>query len=94
VPPLADLTVNEVSTALTSAGLALGEVKGDPAGFAVRAEVDGTALAAGDTLPRGTPVDVTFEAPPPETTTTTTTPPTTEPATTVAATEAAATPTG
>jgi hypothetical protein len=68
VPPLGGLTVAEVTTALTDAGLTLGEVKGDPAGMAVLAELDGMSLAAGVTLPRGTPVDVTFEVPPPPTT--------------------------
>jgi serine/threonine-protein kinase len=90
LPPLAALTVAEVTTALTDAGLTLGEVKGDAAGMAVIAEVEGTSLAAGATLPRGTPVDVTFEVPPPPTTIPpeTTVPPTTE---APAATEAPAT---
>ena len=63
VPPLADLTVQQVSDALTAAGLVLGDVLGDPAGVAVLAEVDGTPLVANVTLPRGTAVDVTFEVP-------------------------------
>lgn len=68
VPPLADLTVQQTEEALTAAGLVLGEVLGDPAGIAVKAEVDGTVLVANVMLPRGTAVDVTFEVPPPPST--------------------------
>jgi len=68
VPPLAALTVQQVSDALTAAGLVLGEVKGDPAGVAVLAEVDGASIGADVQLPRGTAIDVTFEVPPPPTT--------------------------
>lgn len=69
VPPLAALTVQQTTDALVAAGLTLGTVKGDPTGFAVLAEVDGQAIGAGITLPRGTAIDVTFEVPPPPTTT-------------------------
>jgi serine/threonine-protein kinase len=87
VPALAELTVDQATAALEAAGLTIGEVKGDPAGFAVLAEFDGQALTASSTLPRGSAVDVTFEVPPPPTTTTppttvppeTTTPPTSAP---------------
>ena len=78
VPPLGGLTVAEVTASLTGAGLTLGEVNGDSAGIATLAEADGVTLAGGDPLPRGTPIDLTFEVPPPPTTTppeTTTTPP-------------------
>jgi eukaryotic-like serine/threonine-protein kinase len=65
VPPLADLTQQQVADALAAAGLVLGAVDGDPAGVAVLAQVDGTSIGAGISLPRGTAVDVTFEVPPP-----------------------------
>lgn len=68
VPPLAALTVQQVSDALTAAGLVLGEVKGDPTGVAVLAEVGGQSIGADVSLPRGTAIDVTFEVPPPPTT--------------------------
>ncbi len=68
VPPLAALTVQQASDALTAAGLVLGEVKGDPTGLAVLAEVDGQSIGADVQLPRGTAIDVTFEVPPPPTT--------------------------
>jgi len=68
VPPLADLTVEQASAALQAAGLVLGEVKGDPAGFAVLAEVDGVSIGANVSFPRGTAIDITFEVPPPPTT--------------------------
>jgi serine/threonine-protein kinase len=80
VPPLAALTVQQATDALTAAGLTMGTVKGDPTGLAVLAEVDGQSIGADVTLPRGTAVDITFEVPPPPTTvppetTTTTAPP-------------------
>jgi serine/threonine-protein kinase len=69
VPPLADLTVQQVTDALAAAGLKLGKVKGDPAGLAVLAEVKGASIGADATEPRGTAIDVTFQVPPPPTTT-------------------------
>ncbi len=60
--------MQQVGDALTAAGLVLGEVKGDPAGVAVLAEVDGASIGADVQLPRGTAIDVTFEVPPPPTT--------------------------
>jgi serine/threonine-protein kinase len=96
VPALAGLTVEQVATALTNSGLALGEAKGDPDGFAVLAEVNGESIGADVSLTRGTEIDVTFEVPPPPPTTTTvpetTAPPTEETATPTA--EAPPTPTG
>lgn len=68
VPPLAALTVQQASDALTAAGLVLGQVKGDPTGVAVLAEVGGQSIGADVSLPRGTAIDVTFEVPPPPTT--------------------------
>jgi serine/threonine-protein kinase len=69
VPPLAALTVQQTTDVLATAGLTLGVVKGDPTGLAVLAEVNGQAIGAGITLPRGAAVDVTFAVPPPPTTT-------------------------
>jgi serine/threonine-protein kinase len=68
IPALADLNLQQVTAVLNGAGLALGQVKGDPAGVTVLAEVDGQALAAGVLLPRGTAIDVTFAVPAPPTT--------------------------
>ncbi|MEI6400834.1 MAG: PASTA domain-containing protein [Actinomycetota bacterium] len=70
IPALADLNLQQVTAVLNGAGLALGQVKGDPAGVTVLAEVDGQALAAGVLLPRGTAVDVTFAVPAPPATAT------------------------
>lgn len=75
VPSLAGLTVAEATDALTKAGLTIGQVKGDPTGLAVLAEVDGVSIGADVTFPRGTAIDITFEVPPP--------PPTIPPETTV-----------
>jgi eukaryotic-like serine/threonine-protein kinase len=77
VPPLASLTVQQATDALTAAGLKLGKVKGDPAGLAVLAEVKGQSIGANVQLPRGTAVDITFQVPPPPSTTTTIAPSTT-----------------
>jgi beta-lactam-binding protein with PASTA domain len=65
VPPLADLTVDQVRAALEGAGLVLGEVRGDPAGITVQADVGGQTIGAGAVFPRGTAVDVTFQVPVP-----------------------------
>lgn len=79
VPPLAGLSPSEATSALEAAGLAVGVVKGDPAGVNVLAEVNGASIGAGASFPRGTAIDLTFEVPPPPTTlppeTTTTTVP-------------------
>jgi eukaryotic-like serine/threonine-protein kinase len=78
IPALAELDLQEATAALEAAGLAVGAVKGDPAGVNVLAEVDGTAIGAGATFPRGTAIDLTFAvpAPPP-----TEVPPSTDPPT-------------
>jgi beta-lactam-binding protein with PASTA domain len=68
VPPLADLTLQQASDALLAAGLVLGEVKGDPAGVNILAEVDGVSIGANASFPRGTAIDLTFGQPPPPTT--------------------------
>ncbi len=65
VPPLAGLTVDQARAALEGAGLVLGEVKGDPAGLNVLAEVGGQSIGGGASFPRGTAVDLTFEVPAP-----------------------------
>jgi serine/threonine-protein kinase len=77
VPPLADLGVDEARAALEAAGLVLGQVKGDPAGVNVLAEVNGVSIGADASFPRGTVVDLTFAvpAPPPVETTPTSAPP-------------------
>lgn len=68
IPALADLNLQQVTAVLNGAGLAVGQVKGDPAGITVLAEANGQVLAAGALLPRGTAVDVTFAVPTPATT--------------------------
>lgn len=70
VPPLAELTVDQARAALEAAGLVLGQVKGDPAGVNVLAEVGGSSIGGGAVFPRGTAIDLTFAVP---------TPPSTEP---------------
>ncbi|MFN8022010.1 MAG: PASTA domain-containing protein [Acidimicrobiales bacterium] len=70
VPSLANLTVDEARAALEAAGLVLGQVKGDPTGVNVLAEVAGQSIGGGAVFPRGTAIDLTFEVP---------TPPSTEP---------------
>lgn len=65
VPPLADLGVDQVRAALEAAGLVLGEVRGDPAGVTVQADVGAQTIGAGAVFPRGTVVDVTFQVPAP-----------------------------
>jgi beta-lactam-binding protein with PASTA domain len=68
IPALADLNLQQVTSVLNGAGLAVGQVKGDPAGITVLAEANGQVLVAGALLPRGTAVDVTFAVPTPATT--------------------------
>jgi serine/threonine-protein kinase len=68
IPALADLNLQQVTAVLNGAGLAVGQVKGDPAGITVLAEANGQVLAAGALLPRGTAGDVTFAIPTPATT--------------------------
>jgi serine/threonine-protein kinase len=67
IPALADLNLQQVTAVLNGAGLAVGQVKGDPAGITVLAEANGQVLVAGALLPRGTAVDVTFAVPTPVT---------------------------
>lgn len=63
VPALAELNVQQATDALAAAGLVIGQVKGDPAGVNVLAEVGGVSIGAGATFPRGTAIDLTFEVP-------------------------------
>ncbi|MCU1361141.1 MAG: putative serine/threonine protein kinase [Ilumatobacteraceae bacterium] len=65
IPPLADLTLQQASDALTAAGLVLGQVKGDPAGVNILAESNGVSIGADAVFPRGTTIDLTFGQPPP-----------------------------
>lgn len=69
IPPLAQLTLQQATEALTAAGLAVGSVNGDPAGIVVLARANGTTLTADTLLPRSTPIELTLEAPAPPTTT-------------------------
>lgn len=63
IPPLAGLTPAQATEALNAAGLAIGAVKGDPAGVNILSEVGGRSIAAGESFPRGTAIDLTFGVP-------------------------------
>jgi beta-lactam-binding protein with PASTA domain len=65
IPPLALLTLEQANAALTSSGFVLGQVKGDPSGVNILAEVDGVSIGADAVFPRGTAIDLTFGDPPP-----------------------------
>jgi eukaryotic-like serine/threonine-protein kinase len=65
IPPLADLNLQQATDALAAAGLAVGQVKGDPAGINILAEVAGVPIGANTVLPRGTAIDLTFAVPAP-----------------------------
>jgi len=70
----AGLTPAQAAQGLEAVGLMVGQVKGDPTGVNVLAEVGGVSIGAGASFPRGTAIDLTFQVPPPPTT-----PPTTPP---------------
>ena len=60
IPPLANLTLDQVQAALATAGLALGTVTGDPAGVLIDSQYQGTSLVADQLLPRGAAIDITL----------------------------------
>ena len=60
IPPLAGLTPPQAAEALTSVGLVVGVVSGDPAGVNVLSSIGGRSIAAGESFPRGTAIDLTF----------------------------------
>ncbi len=60
VPNIANQALQPAQDALSAAGLAVGIVTGNPAGVITAMSVGGTPVAAGQLLPRGTPVDLTL----------------------------------
>lgn len=60
IPGLANLTLQQATDALTTAGLTVGTVNGNPAGVIVDAQYQGAELIAGQLLPRGAAIDITL----------------------------------
>ena len=60
VVPLAGLTLQQTTDALTTAGLSVGVVSGNPAGVLVGAQYQGVDILPGQLLPRGSAIDVTL----------------------------------
>jgi beta-lactam-binding protein with PASTA domain/tRNA A-37 threonylcarbamoyl transferase component Bud32 len=60
VPNVANLALQPAQDALSTAGLAVGIVTGNPAGVVTAMTVGGAPVAPGQLLPRGTPVDLTL----------------------------------
>lgn len=60
VPQIGGLALQPAQDAVTAAGLAVGTVTGDAAGVVTAVTAGGQPIAAGATLPRGTPLDITL----------------------------------
>jgi serine/threonine-protein kinase len=60
IPPLANLTLEQVQAALGAAGLTVGTVSGDPAGVVIDSQYQGSSLVADQLLPRGAAIDITL----------------------------------
>ncbi len=60
VVPLANLTLQQTTDALTAAGLTVGVVSGNPAGVLVGAQYQGVDILPGQLLPRGSAIDITL----------------------------------
>jgi eukaryotic-like serine/threonine-protein kinase len=60
VVPLANLTQQQATDALTAAGLAVGSVNGNPDGVLVGAQYQGVDILPGQLLPRGSAIDITL----------------------------------
>jgi serine/threonine-protein kinase len=60
VVPLANLTLQQATDTLSSVGLTLGTVNGNPAGVLVGAQYQGAEIAVGQLLPRGSVIDITL----------------------------------
>ncbi len=58
VVPLANLTLQQATDALTAAGLTVGVVSGNPAGVLVGAQYQGADILPGQLLPRGSAIDI------------------------------------
>ena len=60
VVPLANLTLQQATDALSAAGLTVGVVGGNPAGVLVGAQYQGVDILPGQLLPRGSAIDITL----------------------------------
>ena len=60
VPSLGNLTLQQATDTLTSAGLTVGVVTGNTAGILVAASYQGVDVQVGQLLLRGTPIDIAF----------------------------------
>ncbi|MEA3186156.1 MAG: eukaryotic-like serine/threonine-protein kinase [Ilumatobacteraceae bacterium] len=60
VVPLANLTLQQATDALTAAGLAVGTVNGNPDGVLVGAQYQGADILPGQLLPRNSAIDITL----------------------------------
>ena len=60
VVPLAGLTLQQTTDALTTAGLAVGTVSGNPDGVLVGAQYKGVDILPAQLLPRGSAIDITL----------------------------------
>jgi serine/threonine-protein kinase len=60
VPPLGGLTLQQATDTLTGAGLAVGNVAGNPAGVLVGAQYQGADVLPGQQLVRGSKIDITL----------------------------------
>jgi serine/threonine-protein kinase len=60
VVPLAGLTLQQTTDALTTAGLAVGTVSGNPDGVLVDAQYKGVDILPAQLLPRGSAIDITL----------------------------------
>jgi len=60
VVPLAGLTLQQTTDALTTAGLTVGVVSGNPGGVLVGAQYQGVDILPAQLLPRGSAIDITL----------------------------------
>jgi len=60
VPPLGGLTLQQATDTLTTAGLAVGTVSGNPDGVLVGAQYKGVEVLPGQQLVRGSAIDITL----------------------------------
>jgi len=60
VPPLGGLTLQQATDTLTTAGLAVGSVSGNPDGVLVGAQYKGVEVLPGQQLVRGSAIDITL----------------------------------
>jgi beta-lactam-binding protein with PASTA domain len=60
VVPLAGLTLQQTTDALTTAGLTVGTVSGNPDGVLVGAQYQGVDILPAQLLPRGSAIDITL----------------------------------